>query len=282
MKIHEVIFNQDGSWVPVYTEDDETDRGSDVVLVEGGEGGSKYIDLSDVDDEELNRTLQSRDVFQQHERKPDAQTLQATLKNKGNASHTTNPVVRQRDTAGHPVSNVPEFTTVASQSSSPSFSGHMWVVGGISEGIFVNANGGGLYTPTSVTVDNQVQNQPAPSIQSLSAVNHNFQVRFPQSRTASHVNSPAGPVNRLAPNTGHMPLSQLQQPQSGAPSNIGLVAENGVSVLLSRIGLILLRIPIFYIYIQLLSLKQLCSEFRTLASCMQVRVMCSFHGKKVN
>lgn len=226
-----MIFNQDGSWVPVSAEDDETDRGPDVVMLEGGEGGRKYIDLSDMDGEESNRTRQNGDVFQQHERKPDAQTLQAMLENRGTALRTTNPVVRQPDTAGHPVVNVPESTTVAPQTSS-SFSGHVWVGGGINEGAFVNVNGAGLYTPTSGTVDNQVQNQPASSIQSMSAVNHNFQIRFPRYRTAPQVNSSAGPVSRLVPNSGVPTFTQLQPPQSGAPPNVGLVTENGVSFLI--------------------------------------------------
>jgi len=240
-KVYEVIFNQDGSWVPVSTEDDETDCGPDVAMLEGVDGGSKYLDLSDMDDEEPSRTWQNSDVFQQYERKPDAQTLQAMAENRGNVSHTTNPVVWQQDTAGYPVINVPEFTTVASQSL-PSSSGHVWSGGGISEGFFVNVNGGGLYTTTSGIVDNQIQNQPAPSIQSLSAVNHNFQVRFPRSRTASHVNTPAGPVNRMAPNSGQATFTQLQPPQSGAPQNIALVAENGVSALLTKC-LILFAFP---------------------------------------
>lgn len=218
VKVHEVIFNQDGTWVPVPGDDVEMIRGSDVVTIEGGEGGSRFIDLSDVDDNNVNTTS---DVFQQRERKPDAQTLQATLNDRG---ISTNPVIQQPNIAGHPTINVPQYTTVASQSS-PTFAGPMWVGAGGSEGNFVNLGGGIIYTPPAGTVDNQ----SAPSIQSMSAVNHNFQIRFPRSRTAAQVSSPAGPVNRLVPNGGHTTFTPLQPPQNGAAPTAGLTVENGVS-----------------------------------------------------
>lgn len=207
-KVQEVIFYQDGSWVPASTGGDQTDIGPDV---EGSEMGRKVIDLSD-EEEPVNGMKQNIDLFQQHERKPDAQTLQAIIGNRDIPSQSTNPVVQQRDTVGRPHISVPEFTTAAPQSSR-SFAGPSRVGGSRNDGTFVN--GSILYGSIPGTVEMPVQNQSAPSVQSPSAVNHNFQATF------AHLS----PANRSAPNRAYIPSDQLQQPQTVAPSNIGPVNQ---------------------------------------------------------
>ena len=169
-KVQEVIFYQDGSWVPASTGGDQTDIGPDV---EGSEMGRKVIDLSD-EEEPVNGMKQNIDLFQQHERKLDAQTLQVIIGNRDIPSQPTNPMVQQRDTVGRPHVSVLEFTTAAPQSSR-SFAGPSRVGGSRNDGTFVN--GSILYGSIPGTVEMPVQNQSAPSVQSPFAVNHNFRPR---------------------------------------------------------------------------------------------------------
>lgn len=227
-KIYEVMFYQDGFWVPVSTGGDENGMGPDASIVDGSEIRRKVIDLSD-EEEPVIGVRQNIDVLQQQERKPEAQTVQEILANRGIQSQPTNPVdyLPRR-----PVISVPEFTSVAPQSS-PSFTGSTRVVCNRNDGTFVNINGGVLYPSMPETVEMQVPNQPAPALQSLSAVNHNFQATFAQSRTVSHLSSQAGPVNRSAPNRGYMPSAQLQQPLTGITSNTGQINQGETRVRIS-------------------------------------------------
>ena len=258
--IHEVIFDQDGSWVPVSAGGDHGDIGH-VSIIEGSETGEKVINLSD-EEEPVNRTVSRNiDVFQQQERKPDAQILQDIIGNRGVSSQPTDPVVQERDAVRRPGISVPEPTTLTPQSS-PSFARPARVGVNRSDGTFVNANGRVLYPSTPGTVEMQVQNQPAPSVQSLSAVNHNFQAMFAQSRTVSHMTSPGIPVNRSAQNRGYITSAQLQQPQTGASLNSGQVnhGENRVSVSVADVLKFYfeISIPCLYLY----SFKEIFKFFR--------------------
>ncbi|KAG0615326.1 hypothetical protein M758_5G032100 [Ceratodon purpureus] len=211
-KVYEVMFYQDGSWVPVSTVG-QSDNGPDVLMTEGGERGD-IIDLSDNEEEEpVNRRSENIDLFQPQERKPDAQTLQAALGNIDIRSQPTNPAVQQREGVRRPVISIPEIATVAPQSS-PSFAGPSRVAVTRIDGTFSNVGGGVLHTSTPGTVEMQMQNQSGPSVQSLPAINQNFQVTFAQSHHTA-------PVFRVAPNRGYLPSAQLQQPQTGSPSNTG-------------------------------------------------------------
>lgn len=213
-KIHEVIVSQDGSWMPVPTDEDPSNTGPDVI--EGGEDGCKVIYLSDVGDEEVTGLGQNADEFQQRERKPDLQTLQAINENRVFSSQTFHPVVGRGDTVGYPTVNRSDITASSPMNSS-SFAGPSWVAGANrNDGIFMNVNGGGLHTPISGAAERQVQSQPTPQAQTVPTMSLNIQATYSQSRTASHLNSPSGPVNRLSQSSVFM-TTPLQQPQARAP-----------------------------------------------------------------
>jgi hypothetical protein len=226
-KILEVTVSQGGSWVPVSTCGNQSNSGSDVIPVEGCEVGSKAIDLSDIADEELTGIRQNSNEIQLPERKPDKQTLQAINENRGNPSQESNQVVRQRDTVEQPgIVNVPDVTATAQ--TSQNFAGPSRAGRNCNDGMALNVNGGVSHTPVPGTARMPVHSQPAPSAQLPPAANHDPQGKNSQSRTGPHVNSPAGPVN------GHRTSTQLLQPQTGIPSNIGFITRNEstVSVLL--------------------------------------------------